>query len=79
MDCKMALVLSEFWLTLAVESNKWLLNELKSQQQEDDTKERSSGSEDKDKTKITNIDKINSNLPNKFVRVKNAVKGEEKL
>jgi hypothetical protein len=35
MVCKLAQILPEIWMTLPLEAKKWLLNERKYQQQED--------------------------------------------
>jgi hypothetical protein len=69
MVCKLAQILPEIWMTLPLEAKKWLLNERKRQQQEDEKIKKSlvlskstSVSNDKD----TN----NSNMPNQYARVK---------
>jgi hypothetical protein len=36
MVCKLAQIPPEIWMTLPLEAKKWLLNERKRQQQEDD-------------------------------------------
>jgi hypothetical protein len=71
--CKLAQIPPEIWMTLPLEAKKWLLNERKRQQQEDDKMKRSLAlsksiavSNDKD----TN----NSNFPNQYARVKNVAK-----
>jgi hypothetical protein len=76
MVCKLAQIPPEIWMTLPLETKKWLLNERKLQQQEDD------------KTKkslvlfksiaVSNYKKTsNSNKSNQYERVKNVVKGED--
>jgi hypothetical protein len=78
MVCKLAQVPPEIWMTLSVEAKKWLLNERKRQQQEDDKKKMSSSK--KDTVKVPEKDRNHSsNMPNKYAKVKNTVKGEEEL
>jgi hypothetical protein len=63
-------------MTLPLEATKWLLNERKRQQKEDDKMKKSlalSKSTDSTNDKDTN----NSNLPNQYTRVKNLAKGED--
>jgi hypothetical protein len=76
MICKLAQIPPEIWMTLPLEAMKWLLNERKRQQQEDEKIKKSlalSKSTAVPKDKDTN----NSNLPNKYARVKNVAKGED--
>jgi hypothetical protein len=63
-------------MTLPLEAKKWLLNERKLQQQEDD-KMKKSLALSKSKTVPNDKDTNNSNLPNQYARVKNVAKGEE--
>jgi hypothetical protein len=67
----------EIWMTLPVEAKKWLLNEQNRQQQGEDSKNRSSSSDAKDETKISDRDKNNFNKPNRYAKVKNSVEGEK--
>jgi hypothetical protein len=76
MVCKLAQIPPEIWMTLPLEAKKWLLNERKLQQQEDDKMKKSlalSKSTAVPNDKYTN----NSNLPNQYARVKNVAKGED--
>jgi hypothetical protein len=76
MVCKLAQIPPEIWMTLPLEAKKWLLNERKCQQQEDDKMNKSlalSKSTALPNDKETN----NSNLPNQYARVKNVAKGED--
>jgi hypothetical protein len=41
MVCKLAQIPPEVWMTLPIDAKKWLLNERKSQQQEDDKMKKS--------------------------------------
>jgi hypothetical protein len=41
MVCKLAQIPPEIWMTLPLEAKKWLLNERKRQQQEDDKMKKS--------------------------------------
>jgi hypothetical protein len=41
MVCKLAQIPPEIWMTLPLEAKKWLLNERKHQQQEDDNMKKS--------------------------------------
>jgi hypothetical protein len=66
---------------MSLEAKKWLLNERKRQQQEDDKLKKSSNSTSRDtikpsSTEFANLDS-NSNMPNQYARLKNAVKGED--
>jgi hypothetical protein len=66
----------EIWMTLPLEAKKWLLNESKRQQQEDDKMKKSlalSKSTGVPNDKDTN----NSIMPNQYARVKNVTKGED--
>jgi hypothetical protein len=63
-------------MTLPLESKKWLLNERKRQQQEDDKIKRSLALSKS--TAIPNEkDNNNSNMPNQYARVKNVATGED--
>jgi hypothetical protein len=63
-------------MTLPLEAKKWLLNERKRQQQEDDKMKKSLALSKS--TAIPNDkDTNNSNLPNQYARVKNVAKGED--
>jgi hypothetical protein len=76
MVCKLAQIPPEIWMTLPLEAKKWLLNERKRQQQEDDKMKKSlalSKSTAVPKDKETN----NSNMPNQYTKVKNVAKGED--
>jgi hypothetical protein len=76
MVCKLAQVPPEIWMTLPLEAKKWLLNERKLQQQEDDKMKKSlalSKSSAVPNDKETN----NANMPNQYARVKNVAKGED--
>jgi hypothetical protein len=63
-------------MTLPLEAKKWLLNERKRQQQEDDKMKKSLAS-----SKYTAVpndrETNNSNMPNQYARVKNVAKGED--
>jgi hypothetical protein len=69
MVCKLAQVPSEIWMTLPLESKKWLLNERKSQQQEDD-KMKKSLALSKSTAVPNDKDSNNSDMPNQYARVK---------
>jgi hypothetical protein len=66
----------EIWMTLPLEAKKWLLNERKHQQQEDD-KIKKSLALSKSTAILNDKDNNNSNLPNQYARVKNVSKGED--
>jgi hypothetical protein len=73
--CKSAQISPEIWMTIPLESKKWLLNERKRKQQEDDKMNKSlalSKSTAATNDKQTN----NANMPNPYARVKNIAKGE---
>jgi hypothetical protein len=76
MVCKLAQISPEIWMTLPLEAKKWLLNERKRQQQEDD-KTKNSLALSKS-IAVTNDKEIsNSSMLNQYARVKNVVKGED--
>jgi hypothetical protein len=83
MVCKLAQVPPEIWNSLSLEAKKWLFNERKRQQIEDDKLKKSSNSVNRDTTKSSSIETRNlgpnSSMPNQNARVKNAVKGEEEI
>jgi hypothetical protein len=66
----------EIWITLPLEAKKWLLNERKRQQQEDDKMNKSLALT-KSKAIPNDKETNNSNLPNQYARVKNVAKGED--
>jgi hypothetical protein len=75
MVCKLAQIAPEIWMTLPLEAKKWLLNERKRQQQEDDKMKNSLVSK---YTAITNDkDTKNAHMPNQYARVKNVAKGKD--
>jgi hypothetical protein len=76
MVCKLAQIPPEIWMTLPLEAKKWLLNERKIQQQEDEKIKKSLALSKS--TAVPNYkDTNNSNMPNQYARVKNVVKGED--
>ena len=80
MECKLAQVPQEIWMTLSLEAKKWLLNERKRQQQEEDNSKRSSDKNGNDAFKMSERNKnTSSKLPNQYAKVKNAAKGEEEV
>jgi hypothetical protein len=69
MVCKLAQISPEIWMSLPLEAKKWLLNERKCQQQEDEKMKKSLVLSKS--TAIPNDkDTSNSNMPNQFARVK---------
>jgi hypothetical protein len=76
MVCKLAHIQPEIWMTLPLEDKKWLLNERKLQQQEDDKMKKSLALS---KSTVVPNDKEtnNSNMPYQYARVKNVAKGED--
>ena len=68
-------------MTLPLEAMKWLVNERKRQQQEDDKLKKSSNLSSKDINKYKYLGQSGSNsssslnMPNQYAKVKNAVKG----
>jgi hypothetical protein len=76
MVCKLAQIPPDIWMTLPLEAKKWLLNERKRQQQEDDKMKNSLAS-----SKFTAVpndkETNNSNMSNQYARVKNVAKGED--
>jgi hypothetical protein len=76
MVCKLAQIPHDIWITLPLEALKWLLNEIKRQQQEDD-KMKKSLALSKSTAVSNNKENNNSNMPNQNARVKNVAKGED--
>jgi hypothetical protein len=76
MVCKLAQIPPEIWMTLPLEAKKWLLNEIKRQQQDDD-KMKKSLALSKSTVVPNEKDTNNANLPNQYARVKNVAKGED--
>jgi hypothetical protein len=74
--CKSTQIPPEIWMTLPLEAKKWLLNERKRQQQEDD-KMKKSLALSKSTAVPNDKDTNNSDLPNQYARVKNVAKGED--
>jgi hypothetical protein len=76
MVCKLVQIPTQIWITLPLEAKKWLLNERKRQQQEDNKMKKSLALSKS--TAIPN-DKETSNthMPNQYARVKNLAKGED--
>jgi hypothetical protein len=68
-NTKLAQIPPEIWMTLPLEAKKWLLNERKLQQQEDD-KIKNSLALSKSTAITIDKDTNNSNLPNQYARVK---------
>jgi hypothetical protein len=76
MVCKLAQIHPEIWMTLPLETKKWLFNERKSQQQEDD-KMKKSVALSKSTAVSNDKEANNSNMPNQYARLKNVAKGED--
>jgi hypothetical protein len=76
MVSKLAQIPLEIWMTLPLKAKKWLLNESKHQQQEDD-KMKKSLALSKSTAVPNDKDNNNSNMPNQSARVKNVAKGED--
>jgi hypothetical protein len=75
--CKLAQIPPEIWMTLPfAEAKKWLLNERKCQQQEDD-KIKKSLALNKSTAVPNDKETNNSNIPNQYAKVKNVAKGED--
>ena len=64
-------------MTLPLEAKKWLLNERKRQQQEDDKVKKHLALNNKGATKMPDKDNSNPNMPNQYARFQNTVGGEE--
>jgi hypothetical protein len=77
MVCKLAQIPPEIWVTLPLEAKKWLFNERKCQQQEDD-KMKKSLALSKSTAVSNDKDTNNSSMPNQYARVKSVAKGEKK-
>ena len=79
MVCKLAQIAPEIWMTLSLDAKKWLLNERKRQQKDDDKVKRSLLLNNKESMKVSDRDGNNSGIPNQYTRVKVASKGEEEV
>jgi hypothetical protein len=77
MVCKLAQIPPEIWMTLSIDAKKWLLNERKLQQQEDDRRKRSLLDTNQDPVKAPDKKDNKDAIPNQYARVKNGLKGEE--
>jgi hypothetical protein len=69
MVCKLAQIPPDIWMILPLEAKKWLLNERKRQQQEDD-KMKNSLALSKSTAIPNDKDTNNFDLPNQYARVK---------
>jgi hypothetical protein len=68
MVCKLAQIPPEIWMTLPSVAKKWLLNERKRQQQEDDKMNKSLALSKS--TAVPNFKDIsNSSIPNQYARL----------
>jgi hypothetical protein len=76
MVCKLAQIPPEIWMTLPLEAKKWLSNERKRQQQEDD-KIKKSLALSKSTAVPNDKDTNNSDMSNQYARVKNVAKGDD--
>jgi hypothetical protein len=76
MVSKLAQIPPEIWMTIPLEAKKWLLNERKLQQQEDE-KMKKSLALSKSTAVPNDKDTNDSNMPNQYARVKNVAKGED--
>jgi hypothetical protein len=76
--CKLAQVPPEIRMILSLEAKKWMINERKRQQPEEDKSKMSS---DKNGNDTFNMSERNKNtspkLPNQYTKVKNTARGEE--
>jgi hypothetical protein len=75
--CKLAQIPPEIWMTLPLEAKKWLLNERKRQQQEDDKMKKSLALINLQLYLMTKKLALPSSMPNQYARVKNVTKGED--
>jgi hypothetical protein len=76
MVCKLAQIPPAIWMILPSKPKKWILNERKLQQQEDEKMKKSLGSS-KSTAVPNDKDTNNSNMPNQYARVKNVAIGED--
>jgi hypothetical protein len=73
---KLAQISPEIWMTLPLEAKKWILNERKRQQQEDEKMKKSLALSKS--TAVPNDKETNdSNVPNQYAKVKHVLKGED--
>jgi hypothetical protein len=78
MVCKLTQIPPEIWMTLPLETKKWLLNERKLQQQEDD-KIKKSLALSKSSAVSNDKETSNSNNQNQYAKMKIVAKGEESI
>jgi hypothetical protein len=76
MVCKLTQKPPEIWMTLPLEAKKWILNERKCQQQEDE-KMKNLLALSKSTAVPNDKQTSNAHMPNQYVRVKNVAKGED--
>jgi hypothetical protein len=76
MLCILPQIPPEIWMTFPLEAKKWLLNERKRQQREDD-KMKKSLTVRNSTTSFQDKQTVNSYLPNQYARVKNVAKGDD--
>jgi hypothetical protein len=76
MVCKLAQIPPEIWMSLPLEAKKWLLNERKCQQYEND-KMKNSLALSKSTAVPNDKETSNSHMPNQYTRVKNVPDGED--
>jgi hypothetical protein len=76
MAFKLAKIPPEIWMTVPLKAKKWLLNERKRQQQEDD-KTKKSLALSKSTAIPNDKETSNSNMPNQYSSVRNVAKGED--
>jgi hypothetical protein len=77
MVCKLAQIPPEIWKSRSIDAKKWLLNERKRQQIEDDKLKRSLHFDNKESGKVSDRDGNNPNIPNQYAGVKTTSKWEE--
>lgn len=79
MACKLAQIPPDIWMTLPLEAKKWLLNERKRQQIEDEKAKKSATIGDRNSVKSSDKDPKDVNMPNQYAKVKSVAKGEEMI
>jgi hypothetical protein len=77
MVCKLTQITPDIWVTLPLEAKKWLLNERKRHQFEDEKAKKAATIGDKNSVKFSDEDPKDVNMPNQYAKVKSIAKGEE--
>ena len=79
MICTLTQIPPHIWMPLPLEAKKWLLNERKHQQVEDEKAKKADAISDKSLVKFSDKDPKDVNMPNQYAKAKSVAKGEEMI